>query len=255
MSDSCQSVDDNASVLGRLLHELSYAGKTIRQYRGGGRGYENILTAEVLQGLDFLPRRAFMGAVLSSARGADAARAQMISEIEDARFRLLPGSQYLAGSGDDHDGKLGVQPDGLIESPSAFLVLEAKSKRSSSFQPEQLAREYVLALRDSGQRTPLLLLVLASGPPVKVEDHGKLSLSEAISLYLERVLDRAKGHSITTKEALSRVEEVVCWITWQEISVTVELQREALQCPDPSVAATIERLAGSVIRAIAWHGH
>ena len=47
----------NASVLGRLLEELSWAGNTIRNYREGGRGYENVLTAEALQGLDFLPRK------------------------------------------------------------------------------------------------------------------------------------------------------------------------------------------------------
>jgi hypothetical protein len=80
----------NSSVVGRLLEELSWVGATIRNYRNGGRGYENVLTAEALQALDFLPRGAFLGAVLDVAHGADTARAKLISEIEEAKFTLLP---------------------------------------------------------------------------------------------------------------------------------------------------------------------
>jgi hypothetical protein len=53
-------LDSNASALGRFLEELSWCGVTIRNYRDGGRGYENVLTTEVLQGLDLLPRSPFL---------------------------------------------------------------------------------------------------------------------------------------------------------------------------------------------------
>lgn len=152
----------NSSVLGRLLEELSWVGSKIRDYRNGGCGYENVLTAEALQALDFLPRMAFLGAVLDVAHGADTARNKLISEIEEATFTLLPGNQPLIPSGDRHQTQLPVQPDGIIESPNTYTILEAKRIRSSSFQPEQLAREYVLALRDAGPRTPILLLVLGT---------------------------------------------------------------------------------------------
>lgn len=254
MIETSKPHTDNSSVLGRLLVELSWAGSTIRDYRNGGRGYENVLTAEALQGLDFLPRRAFLGTVIGNARGADDARAQLISEIEDARFTLLPGSQYLIPSGDRPQTKLRVQPDGLIESPSVYVVLEAKRPRSSSFQSEQLAREYMLALRDAGPRTPLLFLMLGSEPPVKVAKHGRLSIPDAISLYLEPVLNRAEGHSIAIEHAFAKVGEVVCWITWHEIYAIVESQQAALTCGDPSVDASIARLADSVTEAIKRHG-
>lgn len=244
----------NSSVLGRLLEELSWVGSTIRDYRNGGRGYENVLTAEALQGLDFLPRDAFFGAIIAGARGADDARKKLISEIEEAHFTLLPGSHYLIPSGGRHQTKLPVQPDGVIESPSTYVVLEAKRIRSSSFQSEQLAREYVLALRDSGARSPLLFLLLGSEPPVKVEKHGRLPISDAISLYLESVLTRAEHHSITAEDALARVSQVVCWITWHEIAAIVEVQQSAVVFGGSSVNAAIARLAGSVTRAIAWHG-
>ncbi len=244
---------DNSSALGRLLEELSWVGATIRDYRNGGRGYENVLTAEALQGLCFLPRKQFFGSVIARAHGAESARQQLVSEIEDARFLLLPGNHYLIPGGDTHQTKLPVQPDGLIESPSIYGILEAKRIRSSSFQSEQLAREYVLALRDAEQRTPLMLLVLGQEPPVKVAKHGKLSIEHAISLHLESVLSRAGGYSESAVHALAKVGDVVCWITWQEISAIVDSQFAAFECADPSVRASIARLAESVTSAIAWH--
>ena len=44
-----------------LLDELSWEGNAWK-YREGGLGLENVLTAEVFQALDFLPREAFLGA-------------------------------------------------------------------------------------------------------------------------------------------------------------------------------------------------
>jgi hypothetical protein len=50
------------SVLGRLLMELSWVGCNIRDVRDGGLGLENVLTAEALTPLDFLPRTDFLRA-------------------------------------------------------------------------------------------------------------------------------------------------------------------------------------------------
>ena len=244
----------NTSVLGRLLEELSWSGATIRKYRNGGRGYENVLTAEALLGLDFLPRSSFLGQVVSRSHGAAAARARLVAEIESVRFTLLPGNQYLIPSGKRHQTKLPVQPDGIIESPGTFLILEAKRIRSSSFQPEQLAREYVLALRDAGKRTPLLWLILGEPPPVKVVGHRRLAIPDAIARHIESVLKRAENHKIKRAEAVAGIDDVVCWITWEEISSVVEEQAVAMTAVDPSQVAAFRRLSESVIRAIAWHG-
>lgn len=241
-------------MLGRLLQELSWVGVTIRGYRDGGRGFENVLTAEALQALDFLPRRDFLGAVLEAARGADRARTQLISEIEDARITLLPGNHYLTPSGNRHQSQLSVQPDGIIKSPSTFTVIEAKRIRRSTFQAEQLAREYVLALRDSEHRAPILLLIVGSPPPFTVAKHGKLAIPDAISLYLDAVLARAENHSLTTEHARALIAEVVCWITWQEISQIVQNQCDAVRSNDASIQACIDRLSMTVVEAVAWHG-
>ncbi len=54
------SIED-PTVLGRLLEELSWEGhgRIKTAYRTGGRGQENVLAAEVLMPLDFLPRSQF----------------------------------------------------------------------------------------------------------------------------------------------------------------------------------------------------
>jgi hypothetical protein len=254
MAEPDHQLDRNASALGRLLQELSWRGVTIRNYRNGGRGYENVLTAEALQGLEFLPRSTFIGNVIANSRGAEKARALLSSEIEVARFTLLPGNQYLIPSGKRHQTRLPVQPDGIIQSRSIFLLLEAKRIQGSSFQSEQLAREYVLALRDAGNHTPLLWLILGEPPPVKVAGHRRLSIAEAISIHVKSVLSRAEGHTIRPKEAIALIDEVVCWTTWGEIAAVIEKQRACLVCEDPSQRAALSRLANSVTRAIAWHG-
>ena len=57
------------SVLGRLLMELSWVGCNIRDVRNGGLGLENVLTAEALTALDFLPRTDFPGRAPSAGSG------------------------------------------------------------------------------------------------------------------------------------------------------------------------------------------
>lgn len=59
---------------------------------------ENVLTAEALQGLDFLPRRSFLGAVVEQAHGAETARSLLASEMEDAQRDPLTVSRITMKS-------------------------------------------------------------------------------------------------------------------------------------------------------------
>lgn len=157
------------STLGRLLQELSWVGSNIRAYRDGGLGFENVLTAEVLTVLDYLPRTAFLGAVIAGATGAVEARRRVVDEIEKAELTLLPDELMITR----HDaGAVVVQPDGVLVSPSCYVLIEAKRIRRSAFQAEQLAREYAAVLQEAHGRTPLLLLLLGAPPPVSVAGEG-----------------------------------------------------------------------------------
>jgi hypothetical protein len=139
MADASRPAD---SVLGRLLQEISWSGSSVRAYRDGGRGYENVLTAEALTALDFLPRAAFLGGVVSAAVGADEARGVLASQVEEASVTLLPDDLLLGSKNTPHDDRVVVQPDGILTSPQCYVLIEARRIRRSSFQPEQRAREY-----------------------------------------------------------------------------------------------------------------
>ena len=144
----------NDSVIGRLLEEVSWDGERVRAYRDGGRGRENVLTAEVLSPLSYLPRDRFLGEVLRSAHGAKDACVGAALELETAQVTLLPDEFVLPGSATT------VQPDATIAMPGHFVLMEAKRIRRASFQPEQLAREYVALLNEAADRVHLLLIVL-----------------------------------------------------------------------------------------------
>lgn len=146
-----------------------------------------------------------------------------------------------------------MQPDGLIQSPSCYGLLEAKRIKQSSFQPEQLAREFVLVMREARERQPLLWLVLGSEPPVSVQGHGRLGLKDAIELHLESVLGRAENHNLEKAILLEQVDEVVSWTTWQTIAEVVQKQATSIAIADRSITACIDRLTDSVIRSVSWH--
>jgi hypothetical protein len=83
----------NSSVLGRLLEEISWEGARVRGYRDGGRGRENVLTAEVLGALSYLPRSTFLAAVFRAAHGADETRERVAAELSRQRSLFCPKSQ------------------------------------------------------------------------------------------------------------------------------------------------------------------
>ena len=223
----------------------------MRRYRDGGVGLENVLTAEVLLALDFLPRTAFFGNVLKSAHGAEVARACLLAEIEDAQATLLPGPHLLAPASEGASDFV-VQPDALLTSKSSFCLVEAKRIRRSSFQPEQLARELVLTMRDAGERKPLLLLILGHEPPVPVKGHGRLAIRDAIASPLPEVLARARNHQLTVEGCLAALDNTVAWTTWASLRAVVAEQTENYT-GDPSTKGTVRRLAHSVLEAIDRH--
>lgn len=236
----------NGSVIGRLLEEISWEGSRVRAYRDGGRGLENVLTAEVLLPLSYLPRSMFLGEVLRATHGAKAVCAQLAAEIEQAEVTLLPEQLLLGKHG------MVVQPDATIVTPTCHVLVEAKRIRRSSFQPEQLAREYLGLLQSAGSKTALLLLILGSPPPVVVKGHGPLQLMDAITMHLEKV-NAESGSHIPLGEVAARIPEVVGWTTWDDIRDVVARQLPKFTSLDPGVAGTVLRLCNSVTTAIEWH--
>jgi hypothetical protein len=237
----------NTSMLGRLLEEISWEGRLVRGYRNGGRGRENVLTAEVLGPLSYLPRSTFLAAVFRAAHGADETRELVAREAEDARITLLPDESTLSPGGTV------VQPDGLLTTPSTHVLIESKGMGKSAFQPEQLSREFVCVLRDAGPAQPLLLLITPNPPPVPVKGHGLLSIEAAISLYLEPVLARTTGLDAPAAKLISRIPDSVAWITWTELREAVATTEIDLSALPAEIAGTVRRLRDDLLTAIDWH--
>jgi len=236
----------NSSVIGRLLEEISWEGASVRAYRDGGRGRENVLTAEVLLPLSFLPRTSFLGEVIRTAHGADDARARVVREIEDAEVTLLPDELVLPGG-------IKVQPDAQIVTNDCLVLLEAKRIRRSSFQTEQLAREYVALLAAAGSRVPLLLLVLGNAPPVTVQGHGRLEVADAIALKLANVLERTSESSESLEPLVARIPDIVAWVTWDEVGQAVAAKQASFSDLGSELSGTLRRLSDAVTTAIDWH--
>ena len=108
-------------------------------------------------------------------------------------------------------------------------------------------------MRDAGSRSPLLLLILGSAPPVSVQGLGRLGLEEAVRLHMRSVLDRAEGHHLDEATLVDHMSDVLAWITWQEVGRAVEEQRALFRSGDPSVDRAVSRVADSVTQAIARH--
>jgi hypothetical protein len=238
---------ENDSIIGRLLDEISWEGNA-KKYRGGGRGKENVLTAEVFYPLSFLPRAAFLGEVVTQAHGADAARRRVAAEIEDAQISLLHGDVQLAES------SIRVQPDVLLTSPSTYTFVEAKRIRSSRFQADQLAREFVATLQQASDQIPLLLVILGSPPPVVVDQiPGRVHLEEAIVQRLDRVVTGGEPSS-RVEDLLSALPDTLAWTTWAEIRALLVANRHRFSGAADGLAATVTRLCDAAITAIDWHG-
>lgn len=78
------------SILQQLLQEISFDGLQVNRYRDGGLGMENVLTAEVLIGLDFLPRQHFLGAIIQNLHGnIGEIRTKLMEEVENASVTFL----------------------------------------------------------------------------------------------------------------------------------------------------------------------
>jgi hypothetical protein len=244
----------NRSVIGRLLQELSWVGRSIRDYRQGGVGYENVLVAETMLALDFLPRAEFLGAVLGAANGAAGARAALIDEIETAELLTLPPEIKLRPSAPSYQEQLIVQPDGSLISPSVYALVEAKRIRQGRFQEEQLAREFVAVTREAVGRIPLLLLIIPTPPPVPVAHLGRLSVTDAIAARLDAVLGRTEASELTADDLRCRINDTVAWITWPQLADAVARARRDLHIDQPSIAASVTRLCDFIADAIDRHG-
>jgi hypothetical protein len=241
------------TTVSRLLWHVSWGGNA-NPYRAGGQGLEDVLTAEVFQALDFLPRGSFIRKVLDGAHGARETMSTLTAEVEDIEVAYLPGDipvcdPSLLGNGPH------VQPDVILRSPSVLCFVEAKrTKSGGSFQFGQLAREYLAVCREArnSHQKPLLLLVLPKEPPFHVGKVGPRTIGEELSGVTDPCGPDQAGRSIAHAEE-PEWDGVVAYVTWHEIQRTVQSAVEGFGSEDDSVVRTVRRLAKTLQNSVDWH--
>lgn len=246
--------DKNRSIIGSLLSEISWEGSKVTRYRNGGRGLENVLTTEVFQMLYFLPRTFFLGEIIRSLHiKNNETLERLIETIEESEFNLFPGNYYLINEPISHQQGIPVQPDALLITKSVYSLIEVKRIKRGSFQKEQLAREFYLVTREAKEKTPLLIMVLPSQPPVSVSGEGRVDPIEYIKRTLPKVFSESDSHQHSLEELISMVDNHIAWITWEEIYDIINKQNINYQALNRSEKLSINRLCEAILNAIQRH--
>lgn len=207
---------------------------------------ENVLTTQVMQALDYLPRADFLRSVFRDAVGADGARAAAARACTSLRLTLLPPELQLPPT------RLAVQPDATWTDDSVYVLVEAKRIGSSRFQPQQLVREYVGVVQECAGRVPLLLLVLGAEPPILVQGEGRTSVRDAIAQGLPALAETVRPLPESVDELLAGIDARVAWTTWARIRERVAANASSAETRYGT--ETVIRLAGDLVRAVDWHG-
>jgi hypothetical protein len=235
---------------------ISWEGKRVnKKYRNNGQGVEEVLTTEVLMGLSFLPPRPFLEDFIKQLSSAPSAGPFIASEeIDSLRFLPKPtGRHALKPDALTHQAAIDVQIDAMAETSHSRIFIEAKRIGSSYFQEEQLARTFLIALRESDDLSPKVLLLLGSPPPVKVKKLGRVEVKDGILARLEEVYKKTDYLDFSLSEAESRIDDCVAWTTWQQIANCVHESMKNYENQDSSTYVSIERIANFVQGTVEWH--
>lgn len=72
-------------------------------------------------------------------------------------------------------------------------------------------------------------------------------------MFSKSVLDRAESISIAEDDALSKLDEVVCWVTWEKIKDVIQASAVKIETDNQSIKRSIARVAQSACDSIEWH--
>ncbi len=236
----------NMSTLERLLSTMSWEGKlVVKAYRNGGKGMENVLTTEAFNILEFLPRKTFWTPIVNALHMEnDSTRRTFLKELDSLTFSILPDNYYLKEPVTSHARSMPVQPDGILETDSLYILLEVKPIKPGPFQRYQMTKEYYLVVREAKRlgKTPLLLFVTGKEPPYTVKQYGKANPVPFIQESISHIYSQTKSNTLTLDELINQVEDVVTWVTWNEINQAVKLAGDTYENVDQDTYSAVSRL-------------
>ena len=242
-------------MIDRLLETLSWDGATIKKYRQGGAGQENVLTAEVLSALDFLPREAFLGEVLRCAHGDQSTLALVAAEAEAAEITVLGEDIHLKPSGARHGERMTLQPDAVIEMPGTFVLVEAKRIRKPAlFGDDQLAKSLAVAVARAENRRALVLVVMGAPPPIRIRSGGPaVSIEESVRAHLPAI-SSGSDFDLDDARMIRETDSTMAWVTWSEVRDICVRSLASYDDALPTIRGAVTRLVESIVCAVDRHG-
>lgn len=190
--------------------------------KNGGRGLEDVLMADFLNSLDFLPDE-FLNELLQ--------QSGLEIELEQPEIRGNAGNYYLPH--EDVNGIRLAQPDGWIADQNNLILLEAKGyRKSAALNKGQLAKEYLIARevsRAAGMKNFYILLIAADFKNIYKSSGKCYDWAEFTELWQANLLDLDRAYGGSLSEVLPDWEEVktlsadavranFLQISWQDIS-------------------------------------
>jgi len=170
---------------------------------------EDLLTADVFGVLKYLPTRPYMEAILRAIalRNPEASAYSrhlpvLLGDVDNSTFSFWPTFRTPDGlSGGS------TEPDIVIETPSTFIVVEAKL--GSGFGDQQVERELAIVMERAGNREGFLLLVTTSCAPHFGPRRRRLTLAQHLDNCMQLGL---LPYELGTR--LKGAAERVLWFDW-----------------------------------------
>jgi len=230
--------------------------------KNGGRGLEDVLMADFLNILDFIPRE-FINTILKETSGGQEEKPTVSDNVE---IKGNAGNYYIPYE-DADKGVLLAQPDGWIADENILILLEAKGfKKSSALNKGQLAKEYLIAesiAQATGKKKFYVMLIVnrlediyksySQGDSLCRDGFDELfraNLKDLKESFGKRLSEKREWNSdlkqyISGKEVVdknisfSEIKKHFLWITWDQIN---EL---AVKSPNTT--------ANQIVKTISFH--
>lgn len=207
-----------------------------KKLANGGQGIEDILMADFLNALSFMPV-SFMNEILSAASGG--AKPEL---DKNAEVRGNAGNYYIPYEDEKNGIKL-AQPDGWISDGKNLFLLEAKGYRNTAaLNKGQLAKEYLIAKNVAyhTEHENFYILLIAAKDFENIYRSGKESYSltqdKFKKLWDANVsdLNESFGKELNEKMSVTDWQKNIAdnvaahflWITWEQIREIAALRKD-----------------------------
>ncbi len=189
------------------------------KFKDGGKEREDILMADFLNILNFMPLD-FVNQVIQTAQ-----QGENINLGENTEVRGNAGNYYIPY--ENFDGIRLAQPDGWIADENTLILLEAKGfKNSASLNKGQLAKEYLIAksvAQNTGNKNFYVMVIADKLDNIYKNGKGfndlqalwEANCQDFEKLFKDKYKSEEEGYP--KLDEFSEAKNHFIWITWEQI--------------------------------------